>query len=535
MDIVIVEDTEDSRLLLEDQLTFKGYQVRSASNGVEALALVRQQHPALVVTDILMPEMDGFELCRALKADPDLAPIPVLFYSATYTEQSDIDLALALGGAAFVVKPAPLDEIASAIRSLTQQEQRIDKVLLDDHTYDHAHIQILNRKLNKKLGELEQQKGLFQALLHSTAEGIIGINRDGWPCFVNQAAAQLLGRTEEAILGQDIHRWLHHDAERHASIGECPICRPTLQTGAALHREQDHILRADRSLLPIELWLNPIHGAEGGILTFFDISERRQAEAQSRQLMQEELLQHERLASLGDLVAGFTQELSDPISITRTGLSTVVDMVTHLGGLLELDEVDEEEVLRSLQQMQDVAAITERSMNRAGSMIAGFRRLSIGRTRDQQQHFYIRQVIDDVILSLQHRLHRAVVTVNVQCDATLELYASPGGLGRILINLINNSVEHGFSTTTVAAVITIEVVRRGSRVEIEVVDNGRGMDTTLLRQVFEPFFTTASSQGHSGLGLYVCRLVAEQQLQGTLSCGSAVGVGSHFLLSIPVQ
>ena len=103
--ILIVEDQPESRYMLERLLTSRGHQIMSAENGEEALRLAGQDPPEVIISDIMMPVMNGFKLCCRVKNDPALRHIPFIFYTATFTDESDRNLAMSLGASRFVVKP----------------------------------------------------------------------------------------------------------------------------------------------------------------------------------------------------------------------------------------------------------------------------------------------------------------------------------------------------------------------------------------------------------------------------------------------
>ena len=106
---LIVDDKEENRYLLRMLLTGHGFEVDEACNGAEALAEARRQTPDVVISDLLMPVMDGYTLLREWKADATLAGLPFIVYTATYTEPRDEKLALGLGADTFIVKPAEPD------------------------------------------------------------------------------------------------------------------------------------------------------------------------------------------------------------------------------------------------------------------------------------------------------------------------------------------------------------------------------------------------------------------------------------------
>ena len=123
MKILIVEDDVNSRVFLERALLSQGYTVESAANGVQALEKAVLSPPDLIISDIMMPEMDGFELCRRVKTDERLRTIPFVFYTATYIEQKDEKLAMALGASRFLIKPMEPEEFFSTIREVIEEHR----------------------------------------------------------------------------------------------------------------------------------------------------------------------------------------------------------------------------------------------------------------------------------------------------------------------------------------------------------------------------------------------------------------------------
>lgn len=109
MCVLIAEDDPDIRDLVVDGLTAEGYHVLQASNGREALAVATREHPSLIVTDLMMPGMNGWELLRALRADPSLSDIPVVVASASHEIPAE--------ASAFVAKPFGLESLLAAMRS----------------------------------------------------------------------------------------------------------------------------------------------------------------------------------------------------------------------------------------------------------------------------------------------------------------------------------------------------------------------------------------------------------------------------------
>ncbi|MDR3672411.1 MAG: response regulator [Holophaga sp.] len=156
--LLIVDDRAENRYLLECLFQAQGYPTLSADNGAAALDLARRQPPALVISDILMPEMDGFEFCRRMRLDPNLQAIPIIIYTATYTDPKDEALALGAGADRFLVKPQEPAVLLDAVRSLLARGAEL-RPPVQELDFLRQHNEALFLKLNKKVQELEQRVG----------------------------------------------------------------------------------------------------------------------------------------------------------------------------------------------------------------------------------------------------------------------------------------------------------------------------------------------------------------------------------------
>ncbi len=165
MKILIAEDDENSKLLLEAALTAQGYTVESSNNGQEALVLAEKSPPSLIISDILMPKMDGFELCRHIKGNPKLQHIPFVFYSATFVESLDERLALALGATRLIVKPIEMWTLLGIIKETLElantAQPKSPSTHSDEQRIENLYAERLSRKLSKKVKELEWEREIL--------------------------------------------------------------------------------------------------------------------------------------------------------------------------------------------------------------------------------------------------------------------------------------------------------------------------------------------------------------------------------------
>lgn len=163
MKILIVEDHLNDRNMLRMYLERQGCEdIVTASNGVEGLEMARQYVPDLIISDALMPQMDGFQFLRAVKTDPALSDIPFIFYSAVYIGDKEEELALSLGAEAFIAKPKEPEEfwdcLAAALRRREGETGKapVRTVLEEDEEFLSRYNQIVTSKLEEKVRELEE-------------------------------------------------------------------------------------------------------------------------------------------------------------------------------------------------------------------------------------------------------------------------------------------------------------------------------------------------------------------------------------------
>ena len=159
--ILIVDDNQENRYLLETLFKSLNYEVISSNNGAEALEKARQIPPDVILTDILMPVMDGYALCREWKADPMLRHIPFIFYTATYTDPKDEAFALSLGAELFMIKPTDSEVLAQSVREVLAQRSvrnpdEAPKEGCPETAFLNDYNEVLFRKLQKKMADLER-------------------------------------------------------------------------------------------------------------------------------------------------------------------------------------------------------------------------------------------------------------------------------------------------------------------------------------------------------------------------------------------
>jgi len=162
--ILIVEDVPNVLELLEVTLRFKGYAVITARDGEEALQVIANQRPVLIITDILMPKMDGYAFVQKLRLNPETRAIPVVFLSATYVTSEDKDFALSLGAARFIEKPIDTEDFLLTVAELVTQQPFTQPHPLDMQKFYAGYRTRLENKLRHKNTQIARAQRLLPTL-----------------------------------------------------------------------------------------------------------------------------------------------------------------------------------------------------------------------------------------------------------------------------------------------------------------------------------------------------------------------------------
>lgn len=320
MNVLIVDDQYINRYLLEKLLDGYGYTVISAEDGMQALDILRQEPVDLIISDILLPRMDGFQLCREVKTDSKLCKIPFIFYTAAYTEQKDREFAESLGADRFIVKPTDPAEFISIIRDLIHEipdEQTIPKtIILGENEYLSEHNRRLIHQLEKKLTEPEsvnkalrisekRYKNLFEyandaIILHE----ITPTGEFGRILEANSVASSLYGYTHDELLSK--HMTEIDTAKQFAHYQEFMA---TLFEKKHMTFEGEHIAK-DGHIIPVELsaHLFEENGTRLCLIICRDITFRKQAMEELRRAVTQIDENLHQIATIGD-------QIRNPLSV----------------------------------------------------------------------------------------------------------------------------------------------------------------------------------------------------------------------------
>jgi signal transduction histidine kinase len=249
---------------------------------------------------------------------------------------------------------------------------------------------------------------------------------------------------------------------------------------------------------------------------------------------QQSLVDAERLAALGGLVAGIAHEVNNPIGISLTVASSLAYRCDAFAAELRSDgPLRRSRLSEFIGRNMDAARQLVANLQRAAELIHSFKQVAVDRSHAERREFDLQEATNQIVASLRPVLKKSRVMLSVAVPPGIVIDSYPGSYGQVLTNLFLNAVQHAFPGDREGS-ISIEArnIDTGD-VEIAIIDDGVGMSADVKRQAFDPFFTTRRNAGGTGLGLHIVYNLVTQQLGGNLTLESKAGRGTTFRMILP--
>jgi PAS domain S-box-containing protein len=529
--VLVVDDRSTNRELVRTLLGYQGHRVIEAHEGAEALDLAHAQHPDLVLTDILMPGMDGYELARELRAAPDTANTPIVFYTANYLEAETRPFAEACGVARVLLKSSDPQVLMRTIDEVLAEDR--DARPIDTARTDHEHLRAVSAKLFDKAKALSDTETRFRMMADLSPVGIVFGDRYGSANYVNSRFTEITGLPADDLLGLG---WLRcvSDEDHDDILG---VARGS---GA-----RDVQRRYPGALGPAEYsvrWVN-VHvqtvrdddGEHAGFIgTLDDVTtlveaDQQRREAERRHDIDAKDRATERLDSLSTLAGGVAHDFNNILSSILAFETFVSEAVTDLTRAGRLDAETGHALLADLEHIR-----------KGGQRATGL--------TQQLLAFGSRKIINRSALDLNHAIResngRIAPTIGTHIHIVTHLapdlrpvLAEPTNVAQILLNITVNAVHampDGGTLTIVTsnADSTDDPDLTGPYARLTIRDTGHGMTPETLARAIEPFFTTKGPGRGSGLGLATVYGVVNQ-LGGVLRLKSVPGRGAVVTIYLP--
>jgi signal transduction histidine kinase len=261
--------------------------------------------------------------------------------------------------------------------------------------------------------------------------------------------------------------------------------------------------------------------------------ERAELALEHMQRAQQQLVKSEKMASLGQLVAGVAHEVNTPLGVALTASSHLGERSHAVAAQLLTGVLGKSDLQAFIGTAEASSTMIERNLHRAAHLIQSFKQVSVDRTSDGRRKFDLLAFVTELVESLAVTWKGRPVALVVVCPPALVLDSFPGALGQVLSNLVQNVLLHAFDPAQAGEMRIVVRDLDAGRIEIAFSDNGKGGSQEVIAHIFEPFFTTRRNQGGTGLGLHVAFNLVEQKLGGGIQVEGAPGAGLCFRLALP--
>lgn len=546
-DILVVDDTPNNLRLLLKILSGQGYRVRPVTEGAMAINAAQLAPPELILLDVKMPGMDGYEVCKQLKADERTRDVPIIFLTVL-DDVIDIVKGFELGGVDYITKPVRAEELLVRIKN-----------------------QIALRSLQRQLSENE-------AFLRSIYNGVeaaitvIDVLEDGQfrVVTVNETALRMSGLAREQVEGVDLRTLVSEQVIQNNH-------QACVDQGIPLTKEGPVPFNGK-----MFWWIathTPVRNKQGKIIrlieTSINITDRKQAELRLAEKTEElsqaletlkttqaDLIRSAKMAALGNLVAGVAHEINTPVGTAITTASTLENATQAIARDLTAGDLKRSAFEAYLDVAAECSQLILNNLQRAGELVQSFKQVAVDQASLQARTFDLKAYLQEIIFNLTPTIKQTPHQIVISGGDRIQIHSYPGAIVQVMTNLIVNSLSHAYPTLSAApghanpghanpgltnpgltnpeqrncpeaGTLRIVLHHQPGEVIVQYSDDGCGIAPEHQHRIFEPFFTTARDIGGSGLGLHLIYNLVTQTLEGSIQVTSTPGCGTTFTLRLP--
>jgi signal transduction histidine kinase len=533
--VMIVDDTPANLRYLQEILRRKGYRVAAFPEGRAALHAAARRPPDIVLLDILMPEMDGFEVCTRLKADPALSNIPVLFISALAGGDDKVH-AFAAGGVDYVTKPFEEREVLSRVEThirLYHLTRDLESMVAERT----AQLSDSNRRLQEEIAvrkraerALQTQQAMLQSVFEGIEEPLLLVDRDMAVKLFNQAASmyfQALGI--RPVPGK---RLCDDCARARPELSDACALPESVSKGERLTLERKGAADPDRVervvLYPVE---KKNCETREIIMRIADITEER--------LLAQEMAQADKLIALGTITAGVAHEINNPNNIIMlnapmlsdlwAAVSPIIDRHYDCNGDFKTGAMYYTEIKEEIPHL--ISGI-ESSANRIKRIVDVLKNHTAKRGRVSLTRMDINDAVKNALLLVKHKIKEKTQRFDISYGKDLPaVKADCGKLEQVFVNLISNALD-AIPDRGKGVFVKTFFDEKAQFVVCQVRDEGAGIPRKIIHRIMEPFFTTRRNAGGTGLGLAIAKQIVDLH-GGRLEVESTEGRGAAFRVALP--
>lgn len=421
-----------------------------------------------------------------------------------------------------------------------------------ENAHFYENMAALNRDLERQVEERSrdamEKTRLLEATLDNMSDGLILFDAQGRMMVWNQRAVDLFGIPP---------------ALRRRGVSQAALISSTIATGVLSERLAGILMERqaagrpaypDKMAAEVEL-AGDLHiqvrrrfMSDGGeVQIYLDVTEERRRERElllarrdaeraldDLRTAQVSLIQAEKMASLGELVAGVAHEINTPIGITLTAASFLSERTREIRQSLEQEDLRKSQLQLFVEQASETTALMESNIRRAADLITSFKQIAVDQSSGDRRSFNVEDYLWEVIRSFTPMLRKAGHTLSLSCPQNLVIESYPGAWSQILTNFVTNSIDHAYTPGEHGRLRVVVTMIQPGLIEMAYSDDGRGIPAENRGRIFDPFFTTRRGVGGSGLGLHIVFNLITGLLHGSVTGEENPGGGTRMIVRVPV-
>lgn len=526
--VLIADDEFHTTAMLQHLFEREGYQVKAANDGVVALDMAQRMLPDLILLDINMPRMNGFDVLRLLRDEPATAVIPTIIITAKAREASDVAHGLNLGADDYVYKPFDPRELLARAQSkirarqleenLHRRNQELEALLrVSEELGQHLEVnELLDLVLYLALDllpgdaaviyQLNDQQHVVANRVHIRAIPEVKIDTD-------ELIAQFLKSGQETRWSGDsplIRGFsggmvvpLHHGDKMIGMLG-------LFTSVTSFDDNHMRLFKGISRQTALALRNAELYEVQANYAQHLEDMVAQRTEAlQSAQHM---LIRSEKLASIGHLAASIAHEINNPLQPIRIHLEHMIEDIQSN------DQIDITAVESIQQSVERISRIVSQLLEFAGKRSTG----------PDLQELDIKRTLESIIQLNRKYFERENVKIIANLSPLPAIYGSKDQLEQVFMNLTLNAKAAMESGGT----LRISARRDQDEIVLEFADTGSGISAEHLNKIFDPFFSTKPNG--TGLGLFVSYGIIQNH-HGTIEVHSRVGKGTTFTIRLPIS
>ena len=490
IDILIVDDQPNNLFALESLLAGEDYTLVRAASGAEALRCVLAREFALILLDVLMPGMDGFETAELIRKRPQSASTPIIFLTATSSNENHVGQGYSLGAVDYIYKPIVPEILKAKVHVFAELYRNIRKLARSEEA------------LRVELEARRESEEKYRKLFSRASDAIVVFDADGRTVLdVNKAALELYGYGEAEFL-----KLTAPDLDAPSESGAA-VLRGVQQTYARFQKKSDgRVFPAEVACASVSL-----RGRKLIMVLTRDVTERQKA-AEAELLREREAMQRQ-------LVATVSHELRTPIAAIKASAET-----------LSLGEVENEKTRARFLK------IIENQANRLGGLVEDLllvAELESGKCKPVPSAVALGDFLKEFLPAINVLARKKTISISVKLEPGLTVVVDRSHLAGIFQNLLDNAIKYNKKNGSIH--VSARANGRGS-VEVLVRDSGIGIPAADLPLIFQQFHRSPGVRElcikGTGLGLYIIKTMVDSN-GGRIWAENAPDEGTIFHLQLP--